>query len=560
MKQCITALLLAPLAALHATPAHDPQIHVRADHVLHPVPRYLTGACIEDVNHEIYGGLYSQMIFGESFQEPNNCHFRPAANVILGKMVSDAILATMEAGSAAAGSSKPAGSQQPNVVLVVCDDLGLGDLACYGNPIVKTPKIDQLAAQGGRLEQYYCPAPICGPSRVALMTGRYYERSGFRMAHDSRNSSLQEPWLAGQLRAGGYATGAFGKWHIGEKGFGARGFEEWTITSPGGWADYYKYSVYKNSETHRKSDGTYATDYITDEAIGFIERTAKAADRKPFFAYVAYTAPHFPLQAPEEEIAPYRGKGLLPGTEIVYGMIARMDKGIGRILATLKKSDVIENTLFIFTSDNGPELGPYKGLEQRRFNCELAGQKEYVLEGGIRVPCIVSWPKRFGKQGKVFHVPMQGVDWAPTILAAAGIEPKGKPFDGISFLGALEEKSAAPGAPRFWCYNKAYFTSTSNAAMREGDWKLHRPSIAELNRWDNSGKVPGNLKPQPWQLFNIANDPQEKINCADKEPERLQRMIKKFDAWWEEVAKENYQQNGESFGPEIVGSPAGNHP
>jgi arylsulfatase A len=492
--------------------------------------------------------LYAKMLPQQSeLQIPANCHFKKEGSKVLGDWVAEAVANAIKAPGILAGvESQLESGQPPNVVMVICDDLGLGDLACYGNPVIKTPNIDKLAADGIRFEQYYCPAPICGPSRVALLTGRYSERSGFRMAHDPKDSSLEEPWLAGQLRGGGYATGAFGKWHVGNMGFRARGFEEWSITSPGGWADYYKYSVFRNSEIRQKSQGVYATDYITDEAVGFIDRHADVSGKKPFFAYVAYTAPHFPLQVPDEEVVPYRGRGLSSGAEIIYGMVARIDKGIGRILEALEKHGVLENTLIVFTSDNGPEFGQYQGLDQRRFNCDLAGQKTYVLEGGIRVPCIVSWPLVLGKSGRIFKATMLGVDWAPTILAAAGIAPSGKTFDGVSFLDALKGKSAAPSPPRFWCYNKAYLTSTSNAAMREGDWKLHRPALGELNRWDNAGRVPKDLQPQPWELYNIANDPLEKSNIASGQPERVNQMLKQFDAWWGDVVKENEQHSGPS--------------
>jgi arylsulfatase A-like enzyme len=453
---------------------------------------------------------------------------------------------TLTATEHSKGPSLQAKDTSPNIIMIVCDDLGLGDLACYGNTIVQTPNIDKLVAQGIRLEQYYAAAPISGPSRVSLMTGRYAERSGYRMSHEPKDSSLKEPWLARLLREQGYSTAAFGKWHVGQMGFQARGFDEWSITSPGGWADYYSYKIFHNSENPQKSDGVYATDYITNETIQFIDKQTEASVKKPFFAYVAYTAPHFPLQVPEEEIAPYRAKGLTAGAEVVYGMISRMDKGVGRILATLNRKGFTDNTLIIFTSDNGPEFGPYKQLNQHRFNCGLSGQKTYMLEGGIRVPCIVSWPKKFEHNNPIFKQMMLAIDWAPTILTAAGFNVSSQPFDGVSFLDAFNGKVSIPSLSRFWCYNKAYFTSISNAAMREGDWKLHRPAIEELNRWDNKGQVRHDLKPEEWQLFNIADDPSEKTNLAQKEPKRLLQMVKLFDNWWEEMVKENLRQNGES--------------
>jgi arylsulfatase A-like enzyme len=447
-----------------------------------------------------------------------------------------------DAGRMAGGADKPPAGPPPNVLLVVCDDLGLGDLACYGNPVVKTPNLDRLAGAGIRFTHCYAAAPICGPSRVSLLTGRYHERSGYRMTHEHKDSSLDEPWLARQLQSAGYTTGAFGKWHVGESGFKERGFDQWSITSLGGWADYYRYSVLKNSAQKQKSDGTYATDFITTEAMEFMTRQIQAG--KPFFAYIAYTAPHFPLQAPEEEIAPYRDKPLENGTKIVYGMISRMDKGVGRILDLLDRSAVRDNTLIIFTSDNGPWLKSYKGLNENRFNGELAGQKGDVLEGGIRVPGIMAWPREFGSAGRILHDTVTGLDWTPTILAAAAITPAGKPFDGLNLLAALKGGGPLPARARFWCYNKAYLTSRSNAAMRDGDWKLYRPLDPVLNRWDNRGNTPDNPAPTRWQLFNIAGDPKETRDLAGREPGRLAAMMGSFDSWWNEVLVENVRLSG----------------
>lgn len=435
--------------------------------------------------------------------------------------------------------------QRPNILFIIADDLGKGDLACYGNTIVRTPNLDRLAKNGILMNHYRAAAPICGPSRVSILTGRYSERSGYRMAlANEKASSLDEPWLAKQLRENGYSTAAFGKWHLGDTNFKDRGFDSWVITSPGGWSDFYKYNILSSEYPPTKSDGTYATDFLTNSAVRFIEKNAALPSRKPFFMYLAYNAPHFPLEAPDEEIAPYRGKGLPAGTEIVYGMVTRLDKGIGRILNILKEKGMLDNTLIVFTSDNGPVLGSYQGLSEKRYNCELAGQKEFMLEGGINVPCIVYFPKKSGFKGKVFQASMQAIDWAPTIMDVAGVAPKGKKFDGVSYLAAFEGKTAAPAPIRTWCYNKVYLTDISNAALIDGNWKLHRPRITELNRRDNKGKVPQNITPQKWQLFDLSKDPFEKVDLATKQPGQLKKMTSLFDAWWKEVLSENVAISG----------------
>jgi arylsulfatase A-like enzyme len=441
-------------------------------------------------------------------------------------------------------------TEKPNIILIVADDLGYGDIGCCGNPVVQTPNLDQLAKDGIRLTQCYSAAPVCGPSRVSLLTGRYSERSGYRMALPPRyrDSSLEEPWIMRQLQENGYVTGAFGKWHIGSMTLRERGFDEWVITAPGGYAEYYDYQVYRNTEEKpQPSDGTYATEFLTDEVLTFIDRHAGEKSEKPFFIYLAYTAPHWPLQAPDEEVAPYRNRGLPKGTEIIYGMVTSMDRNIGRVFDALDEKGLRDNTLIVFTSDNGPEMIPHEGLSRKRMNGGLSGEKAFVLEGGVRVPGIVSWPSKFPRKGVEMDDWLHAVDWGPTILDSAGVKPSGKPFDGASRLGLFTGGTDHPSPARFWCCNYAYFTSLSNAAMREGDWKIHRPRIVSLNRWGSREPDPPVPEPEPWQLFNLEEDPGEKVNLAEKYPERIERMVRQFDLLWEEALDEN----------ECLGGPAG---
>lgn len=428
---------------------------------------------------------------------------------------------------------------RPNIIFIVTDDLGKGDLSCYGNSIIKTPNIDRIGQNGLQLDQYRAAAPISGPSRVSLLTGRYPDRSGYRMTHVEKTSSLDEPWLACQLRDNGYSTAAIGKWHLGDLNFKDRGFNHWVITSPGGYSDYYKYKIYQSDLARSESEGVYATDFLTNEAIKFIEK-----EQKPFFLYLAYTAPHFPLQVPEKYIEPFRNIGLASGTEILYGMIANLDENIGRLTDMLEKTGKHHNTLIVFTSDNGPIFDRYQGLSQERWNCGLAKSKQYVYEGGINVPCLVQWPVSIKPVQGVLKGSMHAADWAPTILAAAEITPKGKSFDGVNYLPALQGKAKMPEVIRMWCYNKAYLTDKSNAAVIHGDWKLVRPFIRELNLWNNKGNVPENIDPLPWQLFNLKTDPGEKNDLSQSEGARVKSMSEQFNLWWEEILNQNMTVSG----------------
>lgn len=439
---------------------------------------------------------------------------------------------------AATGSAD--GDSRPNILFIIADDMGKGDLSCYGNTWLDTPNIDGIGEAGLQLQKYRCAAPISGPSRVSVLTGRYHERSGYRMTHYEKPSSVEEPWIARTLLENGYSTIALGKWHLGDADYRGRGFEDWVITAQGGWSDYYSYKVRKPGRDVMPSDSVYATDFLTDEAIDFLHRRDES---KPFFMYLAYNAPHFPLQAAEEDIAPFKGKGLASGTEILYGMITCLDRNVGRLLDELEKEGIADNTIVVFTSDNGPCLGSYQGLSEQRWNCGLAGSKENMLEGGINVPCLVRWPAGIDHRENV-EFDMHAVDWVPTLLDAAGAESKGKPFDGVSFLDALCGNGPAPEVTRMWCFNKAYPTDLSNCAVIQGKWKLHKPLNHELNVWNNKGSVPADIKSEPWRLYDLAADPFETTDISASHPEKYRELISMFDDWWDEVLPENEAISG----------------
>ena len=294
---------------------------------------------------------------------------------------------------AATGSAD--GDSRPNILFIIADDMGKGDLSCYGNTWLDTPNIDGIGEAGLQLQKYRCAAPISGPSRVSVLTGRYHERSGYRMTHYEKPSSVEEPWIARTLLENGYSTIALGKWHLGDADYRGRGFEDWVITAQGGWSDYYSYKVRKPGRDVMPSDSVYATDFLTDEAIDFLHRRDES---KPFFMYLAYTAPHWPLHALPEDIAKYEDTykvgweairnaryerqqemGLFgdqkdflsarqfndrwednPDAEwdaramaVHAAMVDRMDQGIGSLIDALEETGQLDNTLILFLSDNG---------------------------------------------------------------------------------------------------------------------------------------------------------------------------------------------------------------
>lgn len=446
---------------------------------------------------------------------------------------------------------------RPNIVLILADDMGWGDIGCFGNPDVQTPHLDALAAGGVRLTQCYSGSPVCAPSRAALMTGRYPHRTGAIDTLEGRGLdrlALREVTVADVLKGLGYATGLIGKWHLGALDPryhpNARGFDEFAGFR-GGWSDYWQWRLDYNG-AFQKADGRYLTDVFTEEAVGFIQRHGN----EPFFLHVTYNAPHFPLQAPEEDEAPFREMGRFSDAVCtIHAMNRRMDEGVGRILDELDRCGVAGNTIVIFASDNGPQFG-----ETDRWNGEFNGSKGLALEGGIRVPAIVSWPDGLegGRRiGRVVHF----ADLLPTIASVTGARlPDDRAIDGRDALPVLRGESASREGPRFWQWNRYSPVGACNGAMRDGAWKLVRPVIPEammltqadldLDRrlkYEPEGIEGICRDPEPERdipdppaamLFNIDEDPFERQDLAPAHPDRLRGMQREFDSWFEEVEAE----------------------
>ena len=291
-------------------------------------------------------------------------------------------------------------SKKTNVLLIVADDMGYGDLGVFSEGRVRTPHLDRLVAEGVCMRQHYSGSPICSPARAALLTGRYPHRTGaigqFEVYGLDR-IALRETTLADMFKAAGYATGLVGKWHNGalDARFepNARGFDEFAGFC-GGWSDYYDWHLQTNSSI-RKGDGTYLTEVLTRHACDFLDRHRAG----PFFLMLTYSAPHSPFQAPAPLVERYLERGHDRIVATTYAMIEAMDSGIGQVLESLDRHGLADDTLVMFTSDNGPAffnppfmLGPGESTFNERFNAGLRGSKGWVYEGGIRVPMILRHP------------------------------------------------------------------------------------------------------------------------------------------------------------------------
>ena len=465
--------------------------------------------------------------------------------------------------------------KRPNFVMMMADDMGYGDFGVFSEGRVRTPFLDSLIGESVCLSQNYTGSPVCSPSRAALLTGRYPIRTGAVTPQETLGYdriALRERTLGDVFKANGYATGLIGKWHNGALDPryhpNARGFDEF-VGFRGGWADYWLYNMDRNG-TIEPSDGTYMTDVLASEAVDFIDRHAE----EPFFLSVMFNAPHTPLHAPQEYVTPYIEAGFSVDVAIVYAMIEVMDRGVEQISEALRRNGIYDNTVFMFTCDNGPAFGvrwdhvPPGGTgDTTRFNCGLNGAKGSVLEGGVRVPMILRWPE--GLDGGVEnHQLVHFIDWLPTFMEMADAEPidEMRRLDGVSVLPQLRGEVSTNEPRRFWQMNAYSPIGFSNAAVRDGDWKLVRPAlplqpatdegrrladeyvlldiaykyeperVTSISRWPEPERIIDE-PPRP-ALYNIADDPLEEYDRWDDDPVMGTKMLNDLENWFDEVESE----------------------
>jgi arylsulfatase A-like enzyme len=422
--------------------------------------------------------------------------------------------------------------KRPNIVLIMADDLGYGDIGCYGCSDISTPAIDSLAADGVRFTTFYSNAPECTPTRTALLTGRYQHRVGglecalgignvgryedairLRRTNDM-GLPIEETSIARMLNDAGYATAISGKWHLGyePKFFPLRhGFDSW-FGPVGGAVDYFHHVEYTGQPAMYENDKPvnregYLTDLITDEAISFIQLKRN----KPFFLYVAYTAPHTPYQGPDDkQPEPVAQAYYNKGTRKTYAaMVERMDQGIGKILRTLDDAGLTDNTLVIFMSDNGANKTGNNSL--------FSGFKGNLFEGGIRVPCIARWTGVLAR-GAVSDQPCMTMDFSRSIVRAAGTKPPaGRAFDGMDILQAVAANRPVQKRTLFWRIRRGEWT---RKAVRDGSLKYIR-----LQNGDDVKQY----------LFNLERDPVEKNNLLNEQPENVRKLKTLLQNWEQQV-------------------------
>ncbi len=406
--------------------------------------------------------------------------------------------------------------RKPNIVFILADDLGYGDLSCYGRPDYKTPAIDRLAAEGLRFTQGYANSAVCSATRTALITGRYQDRLAIGLEEpltaDKVGLPPEHPTLPSLLRKVGYTTTLIGKWHLGflpDYGPLKSGYDHfWGFR--GGALDYFTHALGKPdlwSDDHPIEQAGYMTDLLGDRAVKVIEENAAA--KTPFFISLHFNAPHWPWEGPEDEAESKRlAMSKQPaalfdydgGSQKTYAaMVKRMDDQVGRILQALDRLELADETIVVFTSDNGGE--------RYSDTYPFTGKKTELLEGGLRIPAIVRWPGHIPPQAVSDQV-MISMDWLPTLVDIAGTAADpAYPTDGMDLTATLTQ--AAPAKPRqlFWRY-----LNLSQQACRDGDMKY----LKVLNNTF---------------LFDVAADPLERANLKGRQPDAFDRLTAAYAAW-----------------------------
>lgn len=417
--------------------------------------------------------------------------------------------------------------RQPNVILILADDLAPGDLAGGDGRPTRTPNLDQLATESVQFSQAYSASCVCAPARAALLTGRYPHRTGVVTLNQNKYPKMtrirpDETTIADVLKHAGYKTGLIGKWHTGRgEGFHPldRGFDEFEGFGGSEDVGYFAYPFSQQRNVAQVKDD-YLTDHLNRRAIEFVRRH----QNQPFFLHLAHYAPHRPLEAPPAIIAKYRKQGFDESVATIYAMIEVMDRGIGELLAELQKLELADNTIVIFASDNGPD--PLTG---ERFNQALRGTKYQVNEGGIRVPLFVRWPNRLqaGRRDQVVSF----VDLLPTILELCHVAaPTTNRIDGLSFAAVLNDATTDFSPTRFWQWNRGQPNYTHNAAIRQAQFKLVRPFVTRGSNLKDSTLPP--------VLYDLQNDPSESVNVSDQHPDVTQRMNRQLEEWCSSVEQD----------------------
>lgn len=437
------------------------------------------------------------------------------------------------AASAAAQTRGPA--RKPNFIIFLADDLGCHDIGAWGATDLKTPNIDALAASGARFTNWYAAAPVCAPSRAALLTGRYPIRAG--VPNNGPPLKPSEQTIASLVKPAGYSTGIFGKWHLGDTADtvpNAHGFDRFTGFHAG-CIDYYSHRYYWGEprtvnyhdlwrdRTEIFEDGQYSTELFAREAAQFV-RDHRAS---PFFLYVPFNGVHYPMHAPKKYTD--RFPDLEPERRMYAAMLSAVDDGVGLVMRTLREHHLTENTLVFFSADNGATREPRAGLNQMPAtagnNRPFRGNKFSAFDGGMHVPMVMSWPGTIPK-GQVLRQVGNHVDLLPTICTVAGVPvPADRTMDGFNALPMAVSEARSTHDAIFW-------SSAGQLAVRRGSWKL----VKDGKTFDGA---PSGAKPLEGDdalfLSNVDEDPGESKNLRHQNPALMDELLTMAEKWLQDV-------------------------
>jgi arylsulfatase A-like enzyme len=411
--------------------------------------------------------------------------------------------------SSAKAKDRQPNNRRPNVILVLTDDQGYGDVRSHNNPLIDTPNLDNLALDGARFERFFV-SPLCAPTRASVLTGRYHIRTGtVNVSNNLEIMRSEETTIAELFKANGYSTALFGKWHNGEhypNNPNGQGFDEFLGFCAGHIGNYFDPVLEHNSGTI-ETEG-FITDVLTDKAMEWIE----ARRDQPFFCYIPYNAPHTPYQVPDAYYDKYQARGLDVKTATLYGMVENIDDNVGRLLNKIEELGLEKNTIVLFLTDNGPNT-------RDRYNAGMKGFKTKVDEGGVRVPLFVRWSGQI-KPDRVVDGLAAHIDLLPTLADLCDIEiPDSLHLDGLSLKGSLLNGQTAPS-------DRMIFTH------RYWAQKLQLPNGAA-----RSTRFRYVLTTQEETLFDLVKDPGQKKDLSKELPEQYQRHRAAYRNWFDDVSR-----------------------
>jgi arylsulfatase A len=397
----------------------------------------------------------------------------------------------------------------PNVLFILTDDQGWGDLSLHGNQFVETPNLDQLARGGAQFDRFFV-SPLCAPTRASLLTGRYHLRTGtVSVSQGWERMRSDELTLAEIFRQSGYATGCFGKWHNGEhapEDPNGQGFDEFLGFCAGHWNNYFDTDLQHNDRMVATKG--FITDVLTDAALAFIGQNKS----RPFFCYVPYNAPHSPHQVPDRYFDKYKAKGLSDEEASIYGMVENVDDNVGRLLNGLDKMGLAKNTIVVFATDNGPN--------GHRFNGGMKGIKGSVDEGGVRVPLFVRWPGIIRPQTRI-QPNAAHIDLLPTLVDLCGLRFRPvHPLDGHSLAGLLLGRTDTLA-------DRMLFTHVASMSSNQLPAEPGGVRTARYRLVRQNGQT---------QLYDMRNDPAQTTDIAAEQPQPVHQLQAAYDRWFQDVS------------------------